>query len=143
MGKSERLGSSGMAKEGAKAARLILQQLNRTIIDLREHLWLHDLLGQPVPVQAPPTKQGHLIRVLGGQVEIMEDDDHGMPLLGKLASLGQEHVLMGGVETGGRFVEQEHPRRSPTRDLSQGAGEDDPLPFPARKLGRIPSSHFL
>ena len=78
-------------------------------------------------------QQGHLVRVVGREIEIMEDDENAMSGLGQAPCFAKELVLVGGIKARNRLVEQKQAGRLHAGDLCDGAGKSHPLPLAAGK----------
>ena len=78
-----------------------------------------------------------------GQIEIVENDQNRMSFAREFTRRCQQVVLMGRVETGNRFIEQQDTAIFALPDLGQGPGKGHPLPLPAGKPGAVAQGDIL
>src|SRR5690554_7725659 len=99
-----------------------------------QRLGLQYLLRSAAGLDTAVAEQQQLVAVAGGDVQVVEDDQHAGTLIDESAHRIQYAQLVQWVEHGGRLVEQQYLAIGPRPQLRQHPGQMHSLTFAAGQL---------
>src|SRR5690554_535891 len=99
-----------------------------------QRLGLQYLLRSAAGLDTAVAEQQQLVAVAGGEVQVVEDDQHAGTLIDESAHRIQYAQLVQWVEHGGRLVEQQYLAIGPRPQLRQHPGQMHSLTFAAGQL---------
>src|SRR5690554_555264 len=108
-----------------------------------QRLGLQYLLRSAAGLDTAVAEQQQLVAVAGGEVQVVEDDQHAGTLIGEAAHRIQYAQLVQWVEHGGRLVEQQYLAIGPRPQLRQHPGQMHSLTFAAGQLQVAASAQVL